>query len=307
MKWTRNDMPSLDGRVWVVTGANSGLGLESAKALAAKGATVVMACRSPERAEAAALEVKRESADAKVELRQLDVSSLESIEAFASEVMAAHPVIDGLMNNAGIMMVPRALTVDGFESQLGTNHLGHFALSLRLLPALEKAESPRIVVIASQAHRQGRMNFDDLTAEKSYSASGAYGQSKLANLLFTYEAARRFKAAGKKTIVVAAHPGFSTTNLFSFSSRGGSRLMEWFVGLGSFLSQPAAAGALPQLYAASAPDVESGAYYGPDGWFELKGAPIRRDSNSHSKDLTSAKRLWELSEQLTGVRFSEAT
>lgn len=297
-------MPSLDGRVWVVTGANSGLGLESVKALAARGATVVMACRSPERAEAAAQEVKRETPEAKIELRSLDVSSLKSVETFAREVSAAYPVIDGLMNNAGIMMVPRSLTVDGFESQLGTNHLGHFALSLRLLPSLERAEAPRIVVIASQAHRQGRMRFEDLMSEKSYSPSSAYGQSKLANLLFAYEAARRFKAAGKKTVVVAAHPGFSTTNLFSFSSRGGSKLMEWFVGFGSFLSQPAAAGALPQLYAACSPDVESGAYYGPDGWFELKGAPIRRDSNSLSKDLPSAKRLWEMSEALTGVRFS---
>lgn len=296
-------MPSLDGRVWVVTGANSGLGLESVKALAARGATVVMACRSPERAEAAAQEVKRETPDAKVELRSLDVSSLASVEAFAREVSAAYPIIDGLMNNAGIMMVPRSLTTDGFESQLGTNHLGHFALSLRLLPALEQAAAPRLVVVASQAHRQGRINFDDLTGEKAYSPSAAYGQSKLANLLFTYEAARRFKAAGKKTVVAAAHPGFSATNLFSFGARGGSRVMEWFVGLGSFLSQPAAAGALPQLYAACAPDVESGAYYGPDGWFELKGAPIRRDSNARSKDLAVAKRLWELSEQLTGVRF----
>lgn len=297
-------MPSLDGRVWVVTGASSGLGLESAKALAAKGATVVMACRNPARAEAAAVEVRREAPEAKVELRTLDVASLESVEAFARGLAASYGAIDGLMNNAGIMAVPRALTVDGFESQLGTNHLGHFALSLRLLPALERSAAPRLVVIASQAHRSGAIRFEDLMGERSYSATSAYGQSKLANLLFAYEAARRFKAAGKKTTVVAAHPGFSSTGLFDFGARGGSRLAQRFVSFGSFLSQPAAQGALPQLYAACAPDVESGAYYGPDGWFELTGAPRRCDSSARSKDLAVAARLWEVSEALTGLRLT---
>ncbi len=304
MKWSRNDMPSLDGRVWVVTGASSGLGLESAKALAAKGATVVMGCRNPERAQSAADAVRREVPAAKLELRALDVASLASVAAFVGELNAAHPVIDGLMNNAGIMAVPHSLTVDGFESQLGTNHLGHFALSLQLLPSLERAAAPRLVVVASTAHRNGKVAFDDLMGNRSYSATAAYGQSKLANLLFAYEAARRFTAAGKKTLVAAAHPGFSSTGLFSFGDRGGSRLLEWLVSFGSFLSQPAAAGALPQLYAATAGDVEHGAYYGPDGFFELKGAPKRCDSNARSKDVAVAARLWAVSEELTRVRFS---
>ncbi len=304
MGWTRNDMPSLDGQVWVVTGANSGLGLESVKGLASRGASVVMACRSPERAQSAANEVRRETPDAKLELRALDVASLASVETFAKSLSSTYGAIDGLMNNAGIMAVPRSLTVDGFESQLGTNHLGHFALTLRVLPLLEAAKAPRLVVIASTAHRTGKMRFDDLMGERSYSATAAYGQSKLANLLFAFEAARRFKATERKTLVAAAHPGFSSTGLFNFSARGGSKFMDWLVSFGSFLSQSAAQGALPQLYAACAPDVESGAYYGPDGFMELTGAPRRCDSNGRSKDLASAAKLWELSEQLTGLRFS---
>lgn len=294
-------MPSLDGQTWVVTGANSGLGLETTKGLAAKGAHVVMACRDPKRAEAAAEEVRRETPGAKLELRAVDLASLESIKAFATGLSGAYAAIDGLINNAGIMAIPRRTTADGFEMQLGTNHLGHFALSMQALPLLEKAKAPRLVAVASTAHRMGTMNFDDLMGERSYSAWGAYGQSKLANLLFGYELARRLQAAGKRTVVALAHPGYAATNLQGVGAQmTGSKVGAWFMNVGnSLLAQSAAQGALPTLYAATAPDVKSGEYFGPDGFMELKGSPRRCDSNAKSKDTAAAAKLWAVSEQLT--------
>ncbi|MFZ5442650.1 MAG: oxidoreductase [Myxococcota bacterium] len=304
MSWTAEDMPSLEGQVWVVTGANSGLGLETTRALAAKGATVVMACRDPQRAAAAAEDVRRTAPGARLELRALDLASLSSIAAFARALLAERPELDGLINNAGIMAIPRRTTADGFEMQLGTNHLGHFALSLQLLAGLERAKAPRLVNVASAAHRWGTMNFDDLMGERSYSAWGAYGQSKLANLLFTYEASRRL-ASKHRTLVAAAHPGYASTNLQGVGAKmTGSALGAWFMDTGNrVLAQSAARGALPTLFAATAPDVKSGEYFGPDGFLELKGSPRRCDSNAKSKDPASARRLWEISEQLTGVRF----
>ena len=304
-KWTREEMPSLEGQVWVVTGANSGLGLETVKGLAAKGATVVMACRDAQRAQAAADEVRKIAPNAKLELESLDLASLASIEAFAKKLAATHPALDGLINNAGIMAIPRRTTADGFEMQLGTNHLGHYALSLRLLPLLEAATAPRLVNVASTAHKFGSMNFDDLMGEKSYSAWGAYGQSKLANLLFTYELSRKLAAAGKKTIVVAAHPGYASTNLQGVGAKmTGSKFSAWIMDLGnSVMAQTAEFGALPSLYAATASEVKSGDFFGPDGLFELKGYPRKCDSNAKSKDTAAAAKLWEVSEKLTGVRF----
>lgn len=304
-KWTREEMPSLEGQVWVVTGANSGLGLETVKGLAAKGATVVMACRDPQRAQAAADEVRKVAPNAKLELESLDLASLASIEAFAKKLATTRPALDGLINNAGIMAIPRRTTADGFEMQLGTNHLGHYALSLRLLPLLEAAKAPRLVNVASTAHKFGTMNFDDLMGEKSYSAWGAYGQSKLANLLFTYELSRKLAAAGKKTIVAAAHPGYASTNLQGVGAKmTGSKFSAWIMDLGnSVMAQTAAFGALPSLHAATASEVKSGDYFGPDGLFELKGYPRKCDSNAKSKDTAAAAKLWEVSEKLTGVRF----
>jgi NAD(P)-dependent dehydrogenase (short-subunit alcohol dehydrogenase family) len=298
-------MPSLESQTWIVTGANSGLGLETVKGLAAKGATIVMACRTPSKAESAATEIRRETPAAKLELEQLDLASLKSIEAFVARMKTSHPVIDGLINNAGIMAIPRTLTADGFEMQLGTNHLGHFALSLQLLPLLEAAKAPRVVNVASTAHRMGRINFDDLHGEKSYSAWGAYGQSKLANLLFTYELARKLGAAKKKTITAAAHPGYAATNLQGVGAQmTGSKLNAWFMNTGnSWFAQSAEMGALPTLYAATHAEVKSGEYFGPRGLFELKGHPQRCDSNAKSKDLATAQRLFEVSEQLTGARL----
>ncbi|MDP3155938.1 MAG: oxidoreductase [Archangium sp.] len=305
MKWTLEAMPSLEGQVWVVTGANSGLGLETVKGLAARGAAVLMACRDPQRAEAAADEVRRGAPNAKLELESLDLASLKSIEAFAARLANAHPVVDGLINNAGIMAIPRRTTADGFEMQLGTNHLGHYALTLRVLPLLEAAKAPRVISVASTAHRMGTMNFDDLMGEKSYSPWSAYGQSKLANLLFTYELHRKLSAAGKRTIAVAAHPGYAATNLQGVGAKmTGSKLSAWFMNVGnSVMAQSATMGALPTLYAATVSEVKGGEYFGPDGFMELKGHPRRCDSNTKSKDLVAAQKLWEASETLTGVRF----
>ncbi|MEW6431155.1 MAG: oxidoreductase [Myxococcota bacterium] len=307
-RWTTDDMPDLTGRVMVVTGANSGLGLAATKALAAKGATVVMACRDPGRAEAAADGIRADVPQARLELRALDLASLDSVAAFAADVAKAHPAIDVLMNNAGVMALPKSRTKDGFETQLGTNHLGHFALTLRLLPALEAAAAPRVVVVASSAHRWGRIDFDDLMGEQRYAPWPRYGQSKLANLLFAYELERRLRAQGRKAIAVAAHPGYSATNLQHVAPKlTGSRAMGWLMDVGNaVLAMDAAQGALPQLRAATDPGVKGGEYYGPDGWFELRGWPVRVDSTPASKDEAVARRLWETSEALTGVAFPDA-
>ena len=299
-------MPSLEGQLWVVTGANSGLGLETVKALAQKGAQVVMACRDPQRASSAADEVRRVAPQAKLELESLDLASLKSIEEFVARLKKSHPVIDGLINNAGIMAIPRRTTADGFEMQLGTNHLGHYALSLRMLPLLEGAKAPRIVNVSSTMHKYGSMNFQDLMGEKSYSPWGAYGQSKLANLLFTYEFARKLTAAGKRTITVAAHPGYAATNLQGVGAKmTGSRFSAWFMNVGnSLMAQSAEMGALPTLFAATHGEVKTGEFFGPDGFMEMKGHPRKCDSNAKSKDVTSAQKLWEASERLTGVQFA---
>lgn len=300
-KWNSNDMPSLEGQVWVVTGANSGLGLESSRALALKGATVVMGCRDPQRAQSGADDVKKSAPNAKLELESLDLASLKSIEDFCARMATAHPVIDGLINNAGVMATPRKTTADGFELQLGTNHLGHFALTMRLLPSLEKAKSPRVVNVSSDLHKRGDLHFDDLMLEKSYSPWGAYGNSKLANLLFTYELARKLQGAGKKTLSAAAHPGYAATNL---QGGTGSKFLTFFMGIGNaVLAQSAAMGALPQLYAATASDVKSGEYFGPGGFMGMKGHPVRVDSNDRSKDTVAAAELWKASEKLTGLSF----
>ncbi len=301
--WTTDDMPDLSRRVAVVTGANSGLGLDATRALAAKGATVVMGCRDTARAEAAAASVRAEVPHARLEVRPLDLASLASIARFAADVSAAHPAVDVLMNNAGVMALPRANTQDGFDVQLGVNHLGAFALTLRLLPALEAAPAARVVAVASNAHRLGRIDFDDLHGERRDRPWARYGQSKLANLLCTYELERRLRALGRRAIAVAAHPGYTDTNLMHVAPRmTRARLMGWVMRAGGVvLAMPAAQGTLPQLRAATDPTVRGGEYYGPDGLFELRGAPVKVDSSAASKDEAVARRLWEVSEALTGV------
>lgn len=305
MSWRLEDMPSQAGKTWVVTGANSGVGLATTKALAVKGARVVMACRDLGRSEAAAAEVRALAPAATVELRRLDVASLASIEAFASELGAALPALDGLINNAGVMALPRALTADGFELQLGTNHLGPFALTMRLLPLLEQAPAARVVAVSSQTHRLGALAFDDLMGERRYQPWLAYAQSKLANLLFTFELQRRLAGAEKRTIAVAGHPGYAATNLVGVAPRlTGSAFGKVVMALGNaLLAQSAEMGALPVLYAATAAEVQGGDYFGPEGLFELFGYPVPVGAARRARDEAAARRLWERSETLTKTRF----
>jgi len=304
-KWSARDIPSQAGRVAVVTGANSGLGLVTARELARAGARVVMGCRDTSRGEAARTTLVRQVPDADVEVRRLDLASLASVREFADQMHADLSALDLLVNNAGVMAIPRQLTEDGFEQQFGTNHLGHFALTGLLLPLMGNAQGSRVVTVSSTAHKPGRIDFDDLMGERSYRKWTAYYQSKLANLLFAYELQRRCAAANISTISVAAHPGYAATNLQHVGPRmEGSRIGALVMTLGnSLLAQSDEKGALPQLYAATAPDVRGGDYYGPDGIAEGRGHPKRVDSTKASKDQAAARRLWDVSEELTGVRY----
>ena len=295
----------------MVTGANSGLGFVTARELARAGAHVVMGCRDAARGEEARELLRRQVRDADVEVRSLDLASLTSIRTFADSMHADFPALDLLVNNAGVMAIPRQLTEDGFERQLGTNHLGHFALTGLLLPTMLGRAGSRVVTVSSTAHKPGRIDFDDLMSERSYRKWSAYSQSKLANLLFAYELQRRLDAADAhaattQTISVAAHPGYAATNLQHVGPRmEGSRLRELVMSLGNRLfAQSDEMGALPQLYAATAPDVRGGDYFGPDGIAEGRGHPKRVDSTAASKDRDVAARLWTLSEELTGVRYT---
>jgi NAD(P)-dependent dehydrogenase (short-subunit alcohol dehydrogenase family) len=291
MKWTAQDIPQQDGRTFVITGANSGIGLEAARALGAAGAHVVVACRDTSKGEHAVAEL-----DGDFDVRRLDLADLSSVHAFAD---ALDGDVDVLINNAGVMAVPRAKTADGFEMQLGTNHLGHFALTGLLLPRIRD----RVVTISSQAHRTGRINFGDLQSERHYQRWIAYGQSKLANLLFMMELQRRLDAAGSPLRSVAAHPGYSATNL-QFHTQS---IQDQLMGVANkLIAQSAAMGALPTLYAATA-DVPGAAYIGPDGLFEQRGHPQLVDMSGAAKNADNARRLWELSEELTGVSYALAT
>jgi NAD(P)-dependent dehydrogenase (short-subunit alcohol dehydrogenase family) len=303
--WTAADLPDLDGRTIVVTGANSGLGLRSAEALAEKGARVVMACRNADRAAAALDAVKSRSTGAEPEVVSLDLASLSSVREAAAHLAQRYDHIDVLMNNAGIMAVPRGRTSDGFESQIGTNHLGPFALTGLLLPSLLKAPAPRVVTVSSNAHRLGRLHLDDLFFERArYSRWRAYGQSKLANLLFTGELARRAAAAGTALVAVAAHPGYAATNLTSGPATGAA-LLKPLLALGDrVLGQSDTMGALPQLYAATMPDVMADEYWGPDSFREQRGHPTRVGRSAEARNEGSARELWQRSEELTGVTYA---
>jgi len=296
--WTAAGLGSQAGRSFVITGANSGIGLAAARALARAGAHVVLAVRDPEKGRAAAAGLP-----GAVEVRTLDLADLASVRAFASRWTDD---LDVLVNNAGVMAVPEGRTRDGFETQIGTNHLGHFALTGLLLEKLASRPEPRVVTVASQAHRMGRIRFDDLQSERSYRKWAAYGQSKLANLLFTYELARRAEAAGSPLKAYAAHPGYSATNL----QLRGPQMESSSVGerasalLNKVIAQSDEMGALPTLFAATTPELPTGTYVGPDGPGEMRGHPRPTDSNARSKDRDTAVRLWEASEALTGVGFS---
>ena len=297
-KWTTADIPDQTGRTAVVTGANTGLGYETATALAAKGAHVVLAVRNLDKGKAAADLIARATPGASVTVQELDLTSLESIRTAADQLRANHESIDLLINNAGVMMTPKATTKDGFELQFGTNHLGHFALTGLLLDRVLAAPSSRVITVSSTGHRFARgIRFDDLQWERSYSRVGAYGQAKLANLMFTYELQRRL--IGTRTIAAAAHPGGSNTEL-------ARNLPVAFRGLATVLAplmQGPDMGALPTLRAATDPGVLGGQYFGPDGFGEQRGYPKIVASSAASHDTAAQRRLWAVSEELTKVTF----
>jgi NAD(P)-dependent dehydrogenase (short-subunit alcohol dehydrogenase family) len=305
LAWTTADIPDQTGRTIVVTGANSGIGFEAARALAAAGARVVLACRDLAKGEQAIARLRSFAPKARPELRALDLASLASVHDFAKSLLDDHARLDVLVNNAGVMAIPRRTTADGFEMQLGTNHLGHFALTGLLLERLLAQPGARVVTVSSTAHRGGRINFEDLQGEQRYSRWGAYGQSKLANLLFTRELASRVRSAGHDLVAAACHPGWAATNLqFTGARMDGSRVLETLASVANRLfSQDAAMGALPTLYAATARDVAGADYIGPDGFAETWGHPKQVGSSGRSRDAEAAWRLWEVSEALTGVHY----
>ena len=310
-KWTTADIPDLTGLRAIVTGANSGLGLVTATELARHGASVTMACRDQVKGAAALATVQQTAPEADcVTMAALDLASLASVREFSAGLLAENSGgLDILVNNAGVMALPkRETTVDGFERQLGTNHLGHFALTGLLLPALEQRPGARVVSVSSNAHKFGSMNFDDLMSEQKYGSWRAYGQSKLANLLFALELARRVDLAKIALISVAAHPGFSDTNLVANGpasrTSGVASVLNSVTGFATkLMSQSAQMGALPQLYAAVAPGVPSGAYVGPDGLAERAGYPKVVTPTKAAQDTEAARRLWNISEELTGVSY----
>lgn len=300
-KWTPNDMPDLSGSVAVVTGANSGIGLEVTRELARKNAKVVLACRSIDRGDVAAESIRSEIPAARVEVMGVDLGHLASIGRFAERFKGDHDRLDLLINNAGLLLAPYGKTKDGFELHFGINHLGHFALTGRLIDRLLATAASRIVTVSSRGHVWGRIDLANLTREdgRRYSAARAYGRSKLANLLFSYELQRRL--ADTDTIAVAAHPGGAATNLGR--RMGDRRFYEVILPLLQRLSQSAAAGARPILRAATDPEATGGTYYGPSGFLGMRGDPVVVQSNRRSHDVNIARELWAVSEELTDVRF----
>ena len=300
-KWTADQIPDQTGRRALVTGANSGLGLVTARELARAGATVLLACRDTAKGEQAETRIAAAVPQADVSVWELDLADLGSVRALAQRYGAYHDLLDLLINNAGVMAPPRRTTMDGFESQFGTNHLGHFALTGLLLARLLASPEPRVVTLSSGAHRIGRMKFDDLQREQGYNNWLAYGQSKLSNLLFCFELQRRATAAGTALKSLAAHPGYARTNL-QFSAP------PWYEQLvmrvtNPLLGQSADLGALPTLYAATVPDLPGGTFIGPDGFMEHRGHPHIVTAAGKAYDETAWRRLWDVSEQLTGVHY----
>jgi NAD(P)-dependent dehydrogenase (short-subunit alcohol dehydrogenase family) len=302
-KWTSEQIPDQAGRMAVVTGANSGLGLATARELARHGASVVLACRDTEKGARALSEIQAAAPGARLELEQLDLGDLASIESFAERLRSrlGGDGLDLLINNAGVMAPPRRETKDGFELQLGTNHLGHFALTARLIGEMQGPADARVVTLSSNAHKTGRIDFEDPQRTRRYMRWSAYGQSKLANLMFALELDRRLRAASSTVKSLAAHPGYAATNLQSAAAPAADRLVMKFTNL---MAQSAEMGALPSLYAATFPGLEGGSYVGPDGLGEFRGHPHLVSPNGAARDEQAAARLWELSEELTGVRFA---
>ncbi len=304
-RWTAQDLPDLSGKTIVVTGGNSGIGFEAALEFARVNADVVLACRRPESANEAVAAIRRPHPSARVEFIPLDLSNLASVRQFADAFRRSRPALHVLCNNAGVMAIPYRRTADGFEMQFGTNHLGHFALTGLLLEPLIASGGARVVTVSSGAHRIGAIRFDDLNWQRGYRKWLAYGQSKLANLLFMFELQRRVEKAGVPIISVACHPGYAATNLqYAGARMTGSSLLEQFWGaMNRVFAQSAAMGALPTLYAATSPDVHGGDYIGPDGFQEGWGYPRKVPCSAGARDAAAAARLWEISVQMTGVRY----
>ena len=294
--WTVADVPDQSGRVAVVTGANSGIGFEAAAVLARRGAHTVLACRDAGRAEEALTRLSAAVPEATVSVVRLDLASLESIRAAADQILATHDRLDLLINNAGVMWPPYGKTADGFELQFGTNHLGHFAFTGLVIEAMLPVPGSRVVTVSSMGHRTGRINFADLQSERRYGRMTAYAQSKLANLMFTYELQRRLYAAGAPTAALAAHPGVAFTEL----TRNLPGVLQ---AAGGLFTQSAAMGALPTLRAATDPAAAGGEYYGPGGLGQAKGYPVRVSSTARSRNQATQRQLWAESERLTGVTY----
>jgi NAD(P)-dependent dehydrogenase (short-subunit alcohol dehydrogenase family) len=302
--WNRDQIAPQQGQTVIVTGANSGIGFHTASGLAAAGAHVVMACRDTEKAAAAAEKILDTHPNAAVAIATLDLADLSSVNTFADDFLGHHKQLDLLINNAGVMAFPqRRATADGFEMQFGTNHLGHFALTARLMPALLASPAPRVVSVSSIAHKKGSIHFNDLNWQQEYQSWPAYNQSKLANLMFALELHRRSQLAGSKLISVAAHPGVAKTNIVA-NGPGSSGLKALILNLFSgIIMQPDWQGALPVLYAATETGLNGGEYIGPDGPMEFRGWPTLVKPAPQALDEVAALQLWDVSESLTGVTF----
>ena len=305
MSWTARDIPSQQGRLAIVTGATGGLGYETALALAQHGAEVILAARNADKGRDAVASIRAVAPQANLHFARVDLASLASVTEFSASMLEQGRAVDVLVNNAGVMALPeRQETVDGFEMQLGVNYLSHYALTGRLLPLLRKASAPRVVNLSSLMHRSGKIFLDDLQLQRGYTPTKAYGQSKLAMLMFALELQRRSDANDWRLLSNAAHPGYARTELIPNGPGTDSMLSRLSILLQPIMSQSAADGAWPTLQAATAPDAKPAGYYGPDGWFELRGASTDAKVSARASDTTVAKRLWDMSAQLTGVSFS---
>jgi NAD(P)-dependent dehydrogenase (short-subunit alcohol dehydrogenase family) len=295
-KWNTNNISDQKDRVIIITGATSGLGKEATKVLASKNATVIMAVRNTTKGEAVAAEFKKALPNAKLDIRKLDLGSLASVKSFAAEINSSYDRLDILINNAGVMMCPYSKTEDGFEIQMGTNHMGHFALTGLLMPLLKKTKNSRIVATSSMAHKQGNIDFDDINWEtRDYKTGKAYSDSKIANLYFAYELARKLEGDSNAPTVVTSHPGWTKTELDRHSG-----VFEFF---GNIIAQKVDMGTLPTLRAAIDKESKSGDYYGPEGFLEMRGYPIIVKANEMAHNTAKAKQLWEMSEKMTGVQY----
>ena len=299
--WTEADVPDQSGRTAVITGGNSGIGFEAARVLAARGARLILGCRDQGKAHDAVTRIRAAAPGADVRVVPLDLASLDSVRAAAGQIRSSCEGIDLVVNNAGVMMPPYGRTADGFELQFGINHLGHFALTGLLIDRVAARPGARVVTVSSNGHKEGQINFDDLQSERGYRRAAGYGQSKLANLMFTYELQRRLQAAGSPAIAVAAHPGLTRTDLARYLSPAMTALYNL---VERPLAQRAAIGALGTLRAATDPAVSGGDYYGPAHWRGERGYPVRVGSSERSHDGGAQRRLWQESERLTGVRYA---